>query len=173
MNLVRKLIDSFGKTRVSQETALQQLGGLPGDYLLFSTVLYNDNEIGHLVFNRKQGLFLINVAADRGDVTYDGAYLCINATPRSDHIKKTLKDTFWLKTTIREQIGVDAPITPIVVFEQARVAVDKPILGVRVIESGRLFETLTGAPEKEPLADGVLFLLRELHINHTMTYRKL
>lgn len=173
MNLVKKLLDSFGKGRVPHETALQQLSGLPGDYLLFSMVLYNDTEIGHIVFSRNQGVFLINVVPDRGEVAYDGAHLCINRKPRSEYIKKTLKDTFWLKTTVREQIGVDTPITPVVVFEQARVTVEKAILGVRVIESSRLFDTITGAPEKEPLEDGVVFILRELHANHTMTYRKL
>ncbi|MEW5746472.1 MAG: hypothetical protein AB1805_13660 [Nitrospirota bacterium] len=173
MGLVKKVLDVFGKSREPRETASHQLSRLPGDYLLFSTVLYNDSEVSHIVFSRSQGLFLINVSSERGTATYDGAHLCINRKPRSESIKKTLKDTFWLKSTLRERIGLDTPITPVVVFEQAEVAVDKPILGVKVIESSMLFDTIMAAPERGVLEDGVVLVLRELHSNHTMTYRRL
>src|SRR5271169_5140841 len=114
---------AFAGKKEAGITVQQVLGSLPEDYIVFSTILYDNNEINHVVFSKRQGLFLINVAADKGTVSYDGSLLHLNNKPRSDAIKKTLKDTFWLKSTIRERIGLDVPITPVVVFEHARVNV--------------------------------------------------
>ncbi len=149
------------------------LGQLPEDYMVFSGILYNHSEIDHVVFNRQHGLFIINIAAGKGEVTYDGAQLLINRKPRSEVIKKTLKDTFWLKSTIRERMGLDVLVTPIVVFENAKVKVSGPIIGVTVVESGRLMDTVAQTPEKSHLEDGVVMVLRELHGIHTINYRSM
>lgn len=170
LQLIRKVFAGKKEAGIIVE---QVLGSMPEDYIVFSTILYDNNEINHVVFSKRQGLFLINVVADKGTVSYNGSLLHINNKPRSDSIKKTLKDTFWLKSTIRERIGLDVPITPIVVFEHARVNFSELVVGVAVKGSADLLSTILDAPEKKVLEDGVLIVLRELHGMHTISYRKL
>lgn len=174
MESVRELFKRVFTRKKEVGLAVQQvLGELPEDYIVFSTILYNNSEIDHVVFSKGQGLFLINTAADKGTVSYDGAYLQVNNKQRSDTIKKTLKDTFWLKTTIRERIGLDVPITPVVVFERATVNFSEPVVGVMVRESKDLLRAVLDAPGKKTLEEGVLIVLRELHGMHTISYRRL
>ncbi|MEW6117491.1 MAG: NERD domain-containing protein [Nitrospirota bacterium] len=161
----------FGRKREPGITVAQALAGLPEAYMVFNAVLYDHSGIDHIVFSRKQGLFLINAPAERGTVTCSGKHLLINDKERSDIIKKALKDTFWLKSTIRERIGLDVPITPVVAYENASVAVRQPLIGVTVLEAKDVLDALLHAPEKSILEDGVVMVLRELHGTHTISYR--
>ncbi|HEX8947450.1 MAG TPA: hypothetical protein VF790_00735 [Dissulfurispiraceae bacterium] len=147
------------------------LGGLPEEYTVFNGILYNHSEIHHIVFSKAQGLFVVNPAHEKGEVTYKGAHLLINRKPKSDVVKKTLKDTFWLKSTIREQLGMNVHITPLVAFENARVKITQPIIGVTVLESRGLVEAILNAPQRNVLEDGVVMVLRELQGIHTINYR--
>jgi hypothetical protein len=174
MGTVRELIGKvFRRKKEPDKTVLQVLGDLPEEYSVFSSILYDNSDIDHVVFSRRQGLFLVNVANDKGTVTYDGTHLIINKKPRSDSIKKALKNIFWLKSILRERIGLNVPITPIVVFRQAKANVNQPVVGVMVMESGYLLDAICSAPEKKTLEDGVLIVLRELHGTHTISYRNL
>src|SRR5208337_1666352 len=154
MENIRELFKKvFTRKKEVGPTVQQVLGELPEDYVVFSTILYNNSEIDHVVFSKSQGLFLINTAADKGTVSYDGEYLHVNNKRRSDAIKKTLKDTFWLKTTVRERIGLDVPITPVVAFERARVNFSELVVGVMVRESRDLLRAVLDAPEKKTLEE--------------------
>lgn len=158
-DLIRKVFGGGGGIRPS---ARDVLTGLPEEYLVINGILYNNNEIHYVVFSRRQGLFIINTAAGRGRVTYNGSRLLVNGKPRSEAVQKVLKDTFWLKTAVREIAGVNAHITSLLVFEEAAVSVDRPILGVRVMEPGGLADAVLHAPECDELEDGVVAVLREM-----------
>ena len=166
--LITKL---FGKKKEPGPAVAEALAGLTEEYMVFSSMIYNNSEIGHVVFSRRQGLFVINAIKDKGEISYNGTHLLINRKPKSDPIKKALKDTFWLKATIKERTGLDVHITPLVVSENAWVKVEGPIIGVNVLESDRLVETITQAPGRKVLEDGVVMILRELHGTHTISYR--
>lgn len=166
--VIRKV---FRRKREPGITVSQALAGLPEDYMVFNAVLYDHNGIDHVVFTRRQGLFLINTPSEKGKATCNGKHLLLNNRERSEIIKKALKDTFWLKSTIRERIGLDVPITPVVAFENALVTVNQPIIGVTVLEAKGVFDAIMQAPEKSILEDGVVMVLRELHGTHTISYR--
>ena len=147
------------------------LGELPEEYIIFSGIVYDNSEIAHVVFSRKQGLFIINNAAGKGEVTDKGSLLHINNKPHSEVIHKSLRDAFWLRSTIRQQIGVDAPINSLAVFENASVKIERPILGVTAVESRNLIDAITRSPEKTFLEDGVVMVLRELQGVRTINRR--
>ena len=171
---IKDIIDRLlGRKKGPIVTVPELLSGLPEGYEFFSSILYDRNEIDHVVFSGKQGLFLINSAKEKGTVSYNGTHMLINRKTRSDIIKNGLKDAFWLKSIIREQIGVDVFITPVVVFEKAKVKVTQPIIGVVVVETGGLVDTILNAPERNVLEDGVLMVLRELHGIQTIKYRSM
>lgn len=171
---IKSVIDRLlGRKRGPVVTVPELLSGLPEEYEFFSSILYDRNEIDHVVFSRKQGLFLINSALEKGTVSYNGTHMLINRKTRSDIIKNSLKDAFWLKSIIREQIGVDVFITPVVVFEKAKVKVTQPIIGVNVVEISGLTDIILKAPERNVLEDGVLMVLRELHGIQTIKYRSM
>ena len=171
---IKDIIDKLlGRNKGPAVTVPELLSGLQEGYEFFSSILYDKNEIDHVVFSRKQGLFLINSAHEKGTVSYNGTHMLINRKTRSDIIKNGLKDAFWLKSIIREQIGVDVFITPVVVFEKAKVKVTQPIIGVVVVETSGLVDTILNAPERNVLEDGVLMVLRELHGIQTIKYRSM
>ena len=171
---IKDIIDKLlGRKKGPLITIPELLSGLPEGYEFFSSILYDRNEIDHVVFSRRQGLFLINSAQDKGTVSYNGTHMLINRKTRSDIIKKSLKDAFWLKSIIREQIGVDVFITPVVVFEKAKVKVTQLIIGVNVAEISGLTDIILNAPERNVLEDGVLMVLRELHGIQTIKYRSM
>ena len=130
---IKDIIDKLlGRKKGPLITIPELLSGLPEGYEFFSSILYDRNEIDHVVFSRRQGLFLI-----------------------------------------REQIGVDVFITPVVVFEKAKVKVTQPIIGVNVAEISGLTDIILNAPERNVLEDGVLMVLRELHGIQTIKYRSM
>lgn len=172
MNTVKEFFSKiFGRKKDNLVTVSQALAGLPEEYTVFSSVLYGNSEISHVVFSRGQGVFLINSFAGKGEITFNGSTLVINRKPKSEAIQKSLKDTFWLKSTIREEIGIDAHIIPLAVYENAKVRLGEPVIGVRVIESAGLSETILNTPERKPLEDGILMVLRELHGTLTLKSR--
>ncbi len=165
--LIKKI---FGGKKEAGPAVAELLGGLSEEYTVFNSMIYDNSEIGYVVFSRRQGLFVINTRKDKGEITYNGSHLLINKKPKSDPIKKALKDTFWLRATIKERTGIDVPITPLVIFENARVKVGGPIIGVNALESSNLIDAITQAPERKALEDGVVMLLRELHGAYTINY---
>jgi hypothetical protein len=171
MGFVDSIKKIFRGRRDKVATVQETLTCLPAEYLVFNGILYNDSEIHHVVFSRNKGLFVINTASGKGEVTYNGSRLLVKGKPRSEVVKKILQDIFWLKSTIREQIGVDVYITPIVVFENAKVSVNGPIIGVRVMEPVSLVDAVAHAPERNALEDGVVMVLRELHGVQVIRYR--
>lgn len=172
MDRVKRFVKKLFSRKKQEGPALSEvLNELSAEYIVFSGIIHNNSEIGYVVFSRRQGLFIVNPGKDRGEVSYSGSHLIINKKPKSDAIKKALKDAFWLRATIREQIGIDVHITPIVAFENAKVKIDAPIIGVAVVESSAVLDIIIKAPEKMLLEDGVVMVLREKQGVHTMNYR--
>lgn len=168
-NIFRKV---FGRKKDTGPPVAQLLSELSEEHIVFSGMLHNHSEIDHVVFNRKHGLFVINTFKDKGEVSYNGNHLFINKKQRSEAITKTLKDTFWLKASIRDMIGMDVHITSVVVFENAKVKISEPIIGVMILESKDLPDVIIKALERKALEDGVVMALRELHGTHTINYRR-
>lgn len=171
--LAQLIRNIFGPKKPPGEPIPQILGRLPEDFVVFDNMLYNNSEIDHVIFNSGKGLFIINSIPDKGEVTYNGSQLLINRRPRSEPIKKALRDTFWVKSAIREHIGLDVHVTSLVVSRFARVRLNAPILGVSVIEGDALFDALSGALQRTGLPNGVLMVLRELHGVNTLNNRNM
>lgn len=171
--LIQLIKRIFSGKKHPGEPVRQILDRLPEDFTVFDGMLYNHSEIDHVIFNSGKGLFIVNSIPDKGEIAYNGSQLMINRKPRTEPIKRALRDTFWLKTAIREHIGVDVHVTPFVVSRFAKVKIDSPILGVSVIESSALLDAVTGAPGRTVLQNGVLMVLRELHGVNTVNNRNI
>lgn len=163
----------FGGGRQPGEPVADILTRLPEDYQVFNGLLYDANEIEYVLFHNRKGLFIITLRKDRSEVTSKGSRLHINRKPVNDPIKKALSHAFWLKSAIREKIGIDVPVTSMVVFENARVRDVAPILGVRVIASDGLLAAIDEIPAQAVLPDGVVMALRDLHGVNTINNRTL
>lgn len=157
----------FGKSKTafSLDDALQSL---PEDYYVFKSILYNRNEIKAVVYERSQGIVLINTCEDKGTVKFYGNTVYVKRKPRSELITKTLQDTFWLKSTIRNQITLDVSVIPMIAFSLATVQVSSPFLGVRLIATEELVQAITSLPKTYNYPDGILVALRELHGSHNV-----
>ncbi|TAN42846.1 MAG: hypothetical protein EPN22_11565 [Nitrospirae bacterium] len=165
IELIKKILN---RNKKRSESVASVLGALTEDYKVFKDMLYNQSSIDYVIFNRERGFFMVNLLHGKGDVSCDGKNLLMKKKVCSDIIRKTLQDVFWLKSTIRERIGIDAAITPFVVCENARVKLDTPFAGINVIESGALRGAML-TPLKEELPQGMLVLLRELYVGQNLS----
>ncbi|MBF0329863.1 MAG: hypothetical protein HQL10_11955 [Nitrospirae bacterium] len=164
IDLIKKILN---RNKKQSTTVSSVIASLPEDFEVFKDMLYNQNSIDYVVFGRGHGIFMLNLLHGKGDVTCDGKNLLMKRKICSSIIRKSLQDLFWLKSTIRERIGVDAAITPFVVCENARVKLDSHFAGINVIESCSLRDALVN-PLKEKLPQGMLVLLRELYVGQNL-----
>lgn len=165
IELIKKILN---RNKKQSESVSSVLASLPEGFEVFKDMLYNQNSIDYVIFGRGHGIFMLNLLRGKGAVSCDGKNLLMKRKPCSLIIRKSLQDLFWLKSTIRERIGIDATITPFVVCENAKVKLDGPFAGINVIESGALRGAMR-TPLKEKLPQGILVLLRELYIGQNLS----
>ena len=108
--------------------------------------------IDHIVISKKHGVFLIETKAHSGKVTVINGELKRNGKPfEKDFVRQILRNVFWLKETIEDEIGIRVWITPILVFANAYVPPLRPIKNVRIINRRFLRRTIyqtSASPQK-------------------------
>ncbi len=115
------------------------------DYLVIHDVTSPYGNIDHVVISRQGGVFLIETKAHGGRVSVaDGRVLVNGREARKNFIGQALRNTYWLRDTILDEIQVKAWITPVVVFANAFVEPTAPVKGVRIINKKYLLNTLQG-----------------------------
>lgn len=145
---LRKLERRASRGAGAEERIGDLLGQLPDDYAVFHDIESPYGNIDHIVINKKNVIFLLETKSHSGTVTYNGTYLLINNNPaEKDFISQTLKNTYWLKNNLEEQIGMALYVKPIIVFTNAFVKVPKAIKGVSVINKKYLIKSLIKTPE--------------------------
>jgi hypothetical protein len=120
---------------IAEEKVAGYLVGLGKDYCIFHDVESPFGNIDHIVLGRKSGLFLLETESHGGTVTVKNDHLLVNGKPpEKDYIAQTLRNTFWLRDTISEIVGVTVWITPVIVFTHAFVPPTSPVKGVFIID---------------------------------------
>ena len=101
----------------SEEKIGDMLTELSEDYLVLHDIDSPYGNIDHVVFSKRNGVFLIETKSHGGKVTVEGRTLLVNGKlPEKDFIAQALQNSFWLKKEIGNLIGPSPWITPILVF---------------------------------------------------------
>lgn len=127
------------------------LDTLGDDYLVANDVVSPHGNIDHVVMSKYGGISLIETKAHGGSVSAVNGRLLINGhEPEKDFIAQTLRNTYWLRDTIRKEINAETWITPIIVFTNAFVERTAPIKGVTIINRKYLLKELQRPNAKSP-----------------------
>lgn len=172
MGLISLMKNLLSRRGASRPSVSEIMSALPAETEVIIDIQYDTSQIDYTAFTRQQGIFVIRVLRDRGLVSSDGKTLLLNGRPRPDVIKNSLRDTFFIKSMIRDRVGIDAYVTPLVVMERAAIRENISLLGVLVIPPEEVLTTLTHAPERPALPDGVLIYLREIQMMRTQFLRR-
>lgn len=157
------LLDWLAKTaRASCMKTNDALAGLPEKYDYLSGFPYDGSVIDHVVFSRKQGLFVINLSELAGTVTYEADRIYVEGKSVSHLLRKCLRDSSFIAAKIREQVNMYIPTTPILAFEKAEVRAVRSILGIEVVECKLVTRRIVEAPYVCNLHAGILDLLKDL-----------
>lgn len=135
----------------AEEKIGEILDALGDDYLVAHDVVSPYGNIDHVVMSKYGGIFLIETKAHGGNVTAVNGRLLINGhEPEKDFIDQTLKNTYWLRDTIRNEINAETWITAIIVFTNAFVERTPPIKRVTIINRKYLLKELQRPNAKSP-----------------------
>lgn len=62
--------------------------------------------------------------------------------PEKDFIAQTLRNTYWLRDKLSQEVGITAWITPVLVFTNAFVVPTPPVRGIVIVNQKYLVNTL-------------------------------
>jgi len=125
------------------EAVAEILRALPDNTIIRNGYPCPLGRIGHVVVSKHHGIFLVEVARIRGEVTVVQGDILVNNEPLAeDLVEQTLKKSLWLKDELKQRTGVEAWINPLIVFLHAYVRSSLPIQGVRVVSLKYLKETI-------------------------------
>jgi hypothetical protein len=138
----------------SEEKIGEILAELSEDFLVLHDIESPYGNIDHIVFSKKNGVFLIETKSHGGQVAVEDDTLLVNGKPpEKDFIAQILNNTYWLKQEISNLIGPAPWITPLLVFTNAFVVASKPIKNIRVINKKYLLISLNKFAGKKGLAN--------------------
>lgn len=119
------------------------LESLDEDYLVLHDIASPYGNIDHIVITRYGRVFLLETKAHGGRVSIVNGQLLVNGhKPEKDFIAQALRNSYWLRDTIKSVINAEPWVTPIVVFTNAFVEHAPPTKGVRVINKKYLLGVL-------------------------------
>jgi hypothetical protein len=72
--------------------------------------------------------------------------------PEKDFIAQTLRNTYWLRDKLSQEVGITAWITPVLVFTNAFVVPTPPVRGVVIVNKKYLANALQKPNSKEQAA---------------------
>ncbi|PKO00555.1 MAG: hypothetical protein CVU42_03160 [Chloroflexi bacterium HGW-Chloroflexi-4] len=113
------------------------------DYFIINDIETTYGNIDHVIIKRDAGIFLIETKSHYGKVTVQDNTIYINEhLPEKDFISQTMKNTYWLRDRLKECIGFDVWVHPIIVFTNAFVSPIAPIKGINIVNIKFLIKTM-------------------------------
>lgn len=113
------------------ESLLQTLGE---NYFVLHDIESPYGNIDHIVISNEGRVFLLETKSHHGKAAVMNGELLINGKPpEKDFINQALKNVYWLRKQIREIVGIQIWITPVIVFTSAFVPPGKSVKGVTII----------------------------------------
>lgn len=129
------------------------LDSLGDEYLVVHDVVSRYGNIDHVVIARHGGLFLLETKAHGGRVSVVNGRVLVNGRePEKDFIAQTLRNTYWLRSRVREATGLDLWITPVLVFTNAFVEPTAPVKGVQLVNQKYLSRVLQQSNRRQEAA---------------------
>jgi hypothetical protein len=138
--------------------AEEKIGAILGDlgegWLVMHDVPSPYGNIDHIVINRRGAVYLLETKAHGGRVSVANGRLLVNGhEPEKDFVAQALRNTYWLRDTVQEAAGIEAWITPLLVFTNAFVERTAPVKNVEIVNKKYLLSVL-GRPTSRT-QDGV------------------
>jgi hypothetical protein len=84
------------------------------EYMVIHDVECAYGNIDHLVLSKYSGIFLIETKAHGGRVEVVGDKLLVNGhDPEKNFITQTLRNTYWVREQVQENLGIKAWVQPV------------------------------------------------------------
>lgn len=113
---------------VAEEHVGALLDSLGPDFVSLHDLPCAYGNIDHLVIGAKCGLVLIETKSHRGHVTARGDSLLVNGRrPEKSYTRQALRNTVWLRDQIEGIVGFRAWVTPLLLFTNATIGVQRPV----------------------------------------------
>lgn len=135
---LKKRAKDANKGALAEEKVEAKLAALPEGYVNFNDLVFPGFNIDHVAVG-PGGVFVIETKSHGGKVTNNGNQLLLNGTaPEKDFINQTWSQTYHIKNLLKERLGKDIPVHPLLCFTNAFVQVRGTVKGVSVVNGGYL-----------------------------------
>lgn len=122
----------------AEEKIEEKLTALPEEYVSFHDLAFPGFNIDHVAVGAG-GVFVIETKSHGGKVTNNGNQLLLNGSaPEKDFINQTWSQTYHIKNLLKQKLGRDIPVNPVLCFTNAFVQVRGTVKGVSVVNGGYL-----------------------------------
>ena len=122
----------------AEEKVEAKLTALPEEFVSFHDLAFPGFNIDHVAVG-PGGVFVIETKSHVGKITSNGNQLLLNGrTPEKDFINQTWSQTYHIKNLLKERLGKDIPVHPLLCFTNAFVQVRGAVKGVSVVNGGYL-----------------------------------
>jgi len=126
----------YERGAIAEESIGDMLDKLPGEKLILHDVPSRFGNIDHIIISRTKGVILVETKSHRGEITAENDNLLIDGKPpEKDFIRQTLKNCYWLKEWIKDNLGLEVWVNCIIVFTNGFVTIRGKIKGVSVINA--------------------------------------
>jgi len=135
---LKKRAKDANKGALAEERVETKLAALPEGFVSFNDLAFPGFNIDHVAVGHG-GVFVIETKSHGGKVTNNGNQLLLNGSaPDKDFINQTWSQTYHIKNLLKQKLGTDIPVHPVLCFTNAFVQVRGTVKGVSVVNSGYL-----------------------------------
>lgn len=135
---LKKRAKDANKGALSEERIEAKLTALPEEFVSFHDLAFPGFNIDHVAVG-PSGVFVIETKSHGGKVTNNGNQLLLNGSaPDKDFINQTWSQTYHIKNLLKQKLGKEIPVNPVLCFTNAFVQVRGTVKGVSVVNGGYL-----------------------------------
>jgi len=122
----------------AEEKVEERLAALPEGYASFHDLSFPGFNVDHVVVG-PAGVFVVETKSHGGKVAGDGDRLLLNGhPPEKDFVNQAWSQTFHIRDILKERLGREIPVKPVLCFTSAFVQVRGTVKGVAVVTGGYL-----------------------------------
>lgn len=137
-NHLKKRAKDANKGALAEEKVETKLTALPEEFVSFHDLAFPGFNIDHVAVG-PGGVFVIETKSHGGKITSNGNQLLLNgSSPEKDFINQTWSQTYHIKNLLKERLGKEIPVHPVLCFTNAFVQVRGTVKGVSVVNGGYL-----------------------------------
>ncbi len=134
---------TWGQGATGEEVIGDLLSQLGPDYVVLHDQRSRFGNIDHIVYDSRGNIFMIETKSHRGRIEVIGNQLLRDGKSlEKDFIEQALNNTYWLKQTIENQVGLDAWVTSVIVFTNAFVPLNLVVKNVYCMNKKYLLQFL-------------------------------